>query len=509
MHRRAVVVACVIAVARGGIAIRLFLLGASQAGFLNADEAYAGIQTRRIAEGDRPIILRGIGYTSTIDGYVIAPFVQIIGGAASLFKFVASIWYAGTAVLLVLVLRRFTMDLRISRNTVIAAASALWLLPGAMMVLSLRPYMAYGSLPLFSTLLLWPSLDVTRHRLIMRRALVTGALAGFLFYLHPMMIASALAMLLTPTWVHRRQVVGWWLPVATAALIVNIPLLVYNARNYWPTFTPPPGEGSYLSRLWGITSELWPRSFGLMHLDGAWLLGGFGLVLFIGLLGLAAVGIYHLIAQGPIGWALAVPATATWPLFALLSSSAFVSDGRYTTVGYVPLVVVIAVGGHAAVTAISRRVRATHTMQALLATTMCTAWIAVLGMAWWSDNAGPRVDDPNARLREATTVISDAGISHVAGNFWHVLPIEFLSDGDIHAAVAGHPWGAYLDWRPNLPWAVMFPERQIEVAEQPDDAVAFVFEAGDEQVGVMRRPSADYQRIAIGPTIVYLPAWDT
>lgn len=509
MRRKTVFIACVIAVALGGIAIRLLLLGTSQAGFFNADEAYAGIQARRIVEGDRPIILRGIGYTSTIDAYLVAPFIGIIGGAASLFKFVASIWYAGTAVVLALALRRFTAELHISPNTVAAAASALWLLPGAMMVLSLRPYMAYGSLPLFSTLLLWSSLDATRHRLIMRRAIVTGALAGFLFYLHPMMVAPALAMLLTPTWMHRRCVIGWWLPVATSAVVVNIPLLVYNARNHWPTFTPPPGEGSYLSRLWGIASELWPRSFGLMHLDGSWLLGGFGLVLFLGLLGLAAIGSRHLLAQGPVGWALAVPAIVTWPLFAVLSSSAFFSDGRYTIVGYVPVIAVIATGGQAVIAAIARWLRATRTIHTLVATTLCAAWVAVPGMAWWSENAGPRVNDPNARLQAATTVISEAGVSHVAGNFWHVLPIEFLSDGDIHAAVAGHPWGAYLDWRPHLPWAVMFPERQIEVAAQPDDAVAYVFEAGDEQVGVMRRPPADYERVAIGSTIVYLPAWDT
>ena len=55
-------------------------------------------------------------------------------------------------------------------------------------------------------------------------------------------------------------------------------------------------------------------------------------------------------------------------------------------------------------------------------------------------------------MRAVTELLESENIGYAAGNYWHVHPVEFLLSGDIHIVVAGHPWGAYLDWRPQLPW---------------------------------------------------------
>ncbi|MGA0269892.1 MAG: hypothetical protein ACO3ME_06325, partial [Ilumatobacteraceae bacterium] len=81
----------------------------------------------------------------------------------------------------------------------------------------------------------------------------------------------------------------------------------------------------------------------------------------------------------------------------------------------------------------------------------------------------------------------------------------YLSAGDIHGAVAGHPWGAYLEWRPELPWAVLFPARQPEIAAQPDPEVAYIFDASDEQIGTLRMAPEAYTRHQIGSSVVYIP----
>jgi hypothetical protein len=132
-------------------------------------------------------------------------------------------------------------------------------------------------------------------------------------------------------------------------------------------------------------------------------------------------------------------------------------------------------------------------------------WIIAGGIFWLRANAGPTVDDPNARMRAVTELLKSENIDYAAGNYWHVQPVEYLSAGDIHVAVAGHPWGAYLEWRPELPWAVLFPARQPEIAAQPDTEVAYIFDASDEQIGTLRMAPEAYTRHQIGSSVVYIP----
>ena len=55
-----------------GLSLRVWLTSRAISE-MNSDEFYTGLQAMAILEGDRPIILRGIGYTAVVDSYLLAP----------------------------------------------------------------------------------------------------------------------------------------------------------------------------------------------------------------------------------------------------------------------------------------------------------------------------------------------------------------------------------------------------------------------------------------------------
>lgn len=132
-------------------------------------------------------------------------------------------------------------------------------------------------------------------------------------------------------------------------------------------------------------------------------------------------------------------------------------------------------------------------------------WVGVLVLPWIRANAGPQVDDPNERIRVLVETLEDEGFRYAAGNYWLMNPIEYQSNQRIHVAVAGHPWGALFPWRPKLPWGVSFAQRQVEVLSQGPLDVAYVFQAGDEQVAALPLPVEQYERREVMGAVLYLP----
>ena len=269
-----------------------------------------------------------------------------------------------------------------------------------------------------------------------------GFAAGFTFFLHPMTSPRLCRCSSSPHFEH----------VGDPHLLdpgddrrghANLGFLVWNVKNNWLSLAVPPANDTYTERLPRIFSGLIPRAVGLMNTNGTWTLGAFSVVLYVIVLACSAVGVITLLRRSWHGAVIAIPALLVWPMLAGLSSTWFVADGRYAIVGFPQLVMVTVFGLHTIARQLQSMINGetVRHIGAALPASFAVIWIVAGGIFWLRANAGPAVDDPNARMRAVTELLESESINYAAGNYWHVQPVEYLSGGDIHVAVAGHPWG--------------------------------------------------------------------
>lgn len=464
-----------------GIVARWWVLG-TRLGQLSADEAYTGLQAFRILDGDWPIVIEGQAYTAVFDSYILAPIVALFGASVVAVKWITSLWWFAASVVVGSVTSRVA-----GRTAGVLAMILCWIAPGALLVLSTRGYEGYG-LGLLVTVVVSVfarrSAEEDGPRSL--TSVLLGLGGGLVFYIHPMFLATTLPMMLVPAWVHRRRLTSWWMPVVAGAIAINIPFFAWNVRNGWASFSQPtPTDVGYLDRLTGLFGGLLPRSFGLRDGDGSWVLPWPITVAVVGLLvAVTVVGLAHLWKHSLGGKILVVPLIACWPILATFSNLAFVADGRYGIIPFPFLVIAIAVG-------LGRM--ATSVRSVVVPSAAVLVWFGLLVVPWLDSNAGSRIGDPNADVEGVISVLDDAGVDSVSGNFWWVLPVEYLSGRDIRGAVAGDPY------------AVRVVDSQTIVTVTPDDEVAFIFSKGDEQTDVLRLPINSYRRVEVGAAVVYLP----
>ncbi len=486
-----------------GYAIRGYLLG-TKFGELNADEAFTGLQALEIAKGDLPIVYRGIGYTGIVDSYVFAPFTMLFGARVVPLKLLTSLWWIASSVVMFHVVRSIRRDSGCEHPDRWAwlGAGMLWLTPGAMMVVSIRAWEAYGLLlaTTFASAYMVRRV-VLKESNVRRDVLWAGALLGFAFYLHPMTLAAVIPITLVPCWTFRRRVRNWWIPALGAAVFVNIPFLAWNVKNDWLSLSQPsPPMNSTWDRLSSFFTGLLPRAFGFMNMDGSWIWGAVSVVIYLLALALMVLGVTVLVRKVPGGLVFALPAVLCWPILSLFNNMWFVEDGRYSSVGFPFLVVAMVVG----LADIARRLLPRFTGRSAFAVALAV-WLGVLVLPWSKVNAGPRVEDPNERIRVLVEILEDEDFRYAAGNYWLMNPIEYQSNQRIHVAVHGHPWGVLFPWRPKLPWGVSFAQRQVEVLSQDPLDIAYVFLAGDERLEVLPLPVEQYERREVMGAVMYLP----
>ena len=480
-----------------GLLVRFHLLR-TPVGMLNSDEAYTGLQAMSILQGDLPVVLRGAGYTAIVDSYFFVPFVWIFGAHVVPLKLLSSLWWSGAAVLMYVLAKRF-----VGRSWGLLAASMVWVAPGALMLLSTRAYEAYGLGLLTSVFTAFATIRVlTGAELHRRWVMLAGAGAGLAFYLHPMFIAVALPIVTVPCWVYRREIRRWWFPAVCSAVFVNLPLLLWNVRNSWPSLSQPaPATEPALTRLCRFFTGLLPRSFGLKNPGGEWIWGSASIVLYVTFLGLIVWGLVGLVRLGVRGLVVALPAILCWPILSLFSNMGFVDDGRYAIVGFPFLIIALVVGVRSVVVLIKWPVM-TGYIAPIIAAVM---WAGIFLIPWVKDYAPDVVDDPNADVQAIVDVLLADNFEYAAGNYWVTLRIEYQSDRQVLTALAGHPWGAIFPWQPQFPWGVRFPQAQAEVMSADPSAVAYVFLPGDEQVDILRLPIEEYERREVGGAVLYLP----
>lgn len=475
------VLACLAIAFAVGVLVRWWLLGASQ-GAVSADEAYTGLQALRILDGDVPLVIEGQAYTAVFDSYFLAPIFWLFGPSVLVLKLLPMVWWFIASGLLL----RIAMGLR-GRAVGVVTGSLFWVAPGCLIVLSTRAYEGYG-IGVVAVLVacLTAQRSVNEPESVLRTAVITGAASGLAFYAHPMYAAVVLPLLLVPSFVHRAEWRRWWLPVGASALFVNVPLLVWNLRNDWATLDQPADNGStYMGRLVVQFSQVIPRVMGLRDLDGSWTLSRLvvGMVL-VAFAVLVTVGLIDLLRGEPAGRVVASAVVLCWPILAIFRNTNFFADGRYGIV-FFPFVLVAFV--------IGLRLVAVGIRWITVGAVVFVVWCLVLIVPWVDANQGPRRGDPNVDASEVVKLAESRGFDSIAGSFWWVLPVEYLSDRRIRGGVEGEPL------------TVRLPDSQAMVESTPDDELPYVFSAGDEQTNVMRMPIGSYERVEIGDAVVYLP----
>lgn len=501
-HVRPSTVAAIAFVALAGVLARRVVLR-SPSGRLNSDEAYLGIEAFEVLVGRFPIVLGGTVYTAVFEAYLFAPWVAVVGAGILPLKLVAmTFWAIASLVIAAIAHRIVSLDEsvrsgRAARLAALAAGTAAWVTPGALLTVSTNAYASYAS-----GMAVTATAFLVAHRLVdhpdpgRRLPLMLGVLAGAGFWMHPMFLSTLVPMLAVVVIRHRRSARVWiWTTIG--GLIGCGPLLIWNAANAWPSLTSPVEvEGSYTERLSTFLRDLVPRAFGLRDGRLEWMLGPvLGPLLYVALLGAALGGaiVAFRSTTRPSRFLLPAVLAGVFPIMALFPPLIFANDGRYGIVSFPFLVVALAVASTWLARWSSRFAERTG-----------GSVIVVAGvLLWLGAFVGPHLQllldgtdgDPNAPVHEVVDRLRAADIAHVYGSYWRVLPVEFVGDRAITGGVLA-------------PFPVRFPERQAEVeavgAATPE-RVAFVFQPSDEDPSRLWLPVGEYRREVVGDTVLYLP----
>jgi hypothetical protein len=274
-----------------------------------------------------------------------------------------------------------------------------------------------------------------------------------------------------------------------AAVAVNVPFLVWNAKNSWPSLDQPPNDSgfTYTDRLRGFFTGLLPRDLGVRRLgaQGDWLFGRpLGVLVVLIVLGAAAYGAVRLVRADPWrGAVLAAPLVTSWLLMAGLTNLSFVDDGRYGIIVF-PVLVLCAVAG------VEPLLRNLPSFSWLL---IAGLWVLVCTIPFLHAEAGTDLGDPNEQTQALIDAIENAGFDRVAGNYFAVLPIEYMSDARIRTAVAGNPY------------VIRLPDTQRLVDATPPERLAYVFAPGPIDPSWVKLPLDQYRTVDVAGYTLYFP----
>lgn len=480
---RLVTALAIVVVGIAGSVLRALVLR-SPAGEMNADEAYTGLQARAIADGELAIVVSGNTYSAVIESYLLAPVLVVTGTGVLPLKMVPIVFWA-IAALVSYGAGRYLMGHRVG----LIAASLVWLAPGALLVVSTMAYVGYASGMAVVVATLWASaVLIDAERPDHRRSALLGALAGLGVYLHPMYLAVLVPLVVPTAWVHRASLRSFWVPFTAAGVMVNLPFLLWNAVNGWPSLTTQNAlPGSYRERLEVFAVELVPRGYGLRSVGFDWVHGRtLGLLVYVLLVAAAVAGATLVVRRSErrSRWLLPLALVTVWPLMALFSPLIWSQDGRYNVISF-PLVAL-------AVAAVAGAVHVDAWRAAALGAAAVVLWAAVL--VW------PHADryvltarvDPNEPLTELVEFLEAHDVDRIAGSYWRVLLVEYATDRSIIGAVI-HPF------------PVRFPERQRVVEDTPASELVFVLAIEADDPGVLWMPVEEYERDVVGRSVVYRP----
>lgn len=467
-----------------GIVLRWAVLR-SASGALNSDEAFTGLSAFGVLDGRFPIVIDGNRYSAVLETYLFAPVLGITGPSILVVKLIPITFWAVAACLTYLAGDRIA-----NRRVGAVAGTFVWIAPGALLVVSTLAYVGYalGMAVVVATLMV-ASIVIDRDRPSIAASATFGALAGLAFYIHPMYLTVLVPLSIPVAWHHRRRWREFWLPFVGAGVLVNVPFLLWNAVNGFPSLEVQNGlPGTYTDRLDAFARELVPRGYGLRDISFHWVLGqNAGWLAYAVLIAATVAGCVSMIrsSERRSRWLVPITLIAVWPLMALFSPLIWSVDGRYNVISF-PFVAIAVASILLALPALTPRAASAA------AVGIVVVWGAVYVWPHTADVAADRPTDPNGPLFELVDYLDSEGIDRVAGSYWRVLTVEFASDRRIIGAVSA-------------PDPVRFPDRQRAVEATSPDDVAFVFPPWAEDPGALWQPSGGYERVVVGDTVVYLP----
>lgn len=483
--RRIAITVAIVAVAVLGAVLRALVLR-SPIAELNSDEAYTGLQARSIVDGDLAIVVAGNAYTAVLESYLLAPVLVLTGTEVLPLKMVPIVFWA-VASLVTYGAGSYLAGRRVG----IIAAALVWLAPGALLVVSTTAYVGYASGMAVVVATLWASaVVIDAERADPRRTALLGALAGLGMYIHPMYLAVLVPLVAPTVWVHRADLRRFWFPFVGAGVAVNLPFLAWNAVNGWPSLTTQNAlPGTYLERLRVFAVELVPRGYGLRSIGFEWVHGRtIGLLVYAVLIVAAVAGAVSMVRRSdrPSRWLLPLALVTVWPLMALFSPLIWSQDGRYNVIAFPLVALAVAAASLAWPDGRGRQV---------LGISVVVLWVAVLVWPHTSRYVLTERVDPDQPLTELVEFLEANGVDRIAGSYWRVLLVEYVTDREIVGAVF-HPF------------PVRFPERQRIVEATPPTDVTFVLAIEADTPEVLWLPVDRYERQVVGRSVVYLPLSD-
>ncbi len=466
-------------VAFAGLALRAWIL-LTPTGVLNSDEAVTGLSAMNVARGRFDLLIPDSYYTVIVESYLFSPVVKVFGGRIVLLKlmpivlwFVASVLGAGIA-------RRLTGE-----RAALAAFAGLWLIPGAMLVISTRAYLAYAGGLVVVLGAMWTMLVVVGDGPLRWRSALAGVLTGLAFMQHPIYLCVLGPAAVVVTAAHRRAWREWHVPAAVGFLVGCGPWLVWNVLHDFASLHETDADPStYTGRVSGYFRHVIPRDFGLIDPAGRWILGRpLGIFVYAVLVAVAVFAVVRLIQSGPGGRLVAIPAVAGWFALGVFQHTSFVVDGRYGIAAFPLVVICLAtlLGGSSSTS-----------LGTLGRVAVAAGWVGLLLVPYQVHTIGTRLGDPNAANAALVRALDEHGITHLKGSYWIVLPVSYATDERIASAVF-------------YPWPVRYPHLQQRVDAASPDAVAVAFEAGSFNKDLLVMPADRYRRLDLPGIELYIP----
>lgn len=453
-------------------------------GYLNSDEAFTGLMAREIADGHLLWIFPGQSYQGTLEAFAAAAVTPFFGPSAALLKLVSAGFWFAAAILIDLASRRIMG----SRPGV--AFAVVWLMSGAMVVLSANSLAGYGAGLLCCSFGYWMwgrTNDSSGWRVIALAGLGFGAAV----WQAPTFLPTALVFLGVSVLVPAHRTIRRLGAFGAGMLVGVLPLVAFNAAHEWSGLDmPPAGDFGYVDRLRIVVTELLPRFFGMRLRAGSWTLGATLSILYLAfVVGACAFAAVRSWTPRPLARPIAVLAVANVILLSGFSTTWYAVDARYA-ISFVPVVALL----------LAWSLSALADRAGPVAWVIPMAFVVVLAAAtpiYRDAQLRPPgydfafVGDANADAAPVIDAIGQRGLTCALGDYWTAPRIAYLSGGDISASA-------------EPPSIVRLREPYDEIARQPGRYVriAPVGFPSDTQYAA----EAGWQRLEVAGTAIYVPS---
>lgn len=411
-------------VAFAGLLVRWWL-SVSALGFLNGDEGLSALSAFDALHGQPHLIIGASNYGGMLDVVVLAPLLKLFGAHVWLMRIVATAIFAAAAGAASWA-ARVLFDVRDSW----IIGGMLWLMSGAMVLLSITMYLGYNSGLLFMVLSLGLLMRLANEPRSKGTFFAAGITAGIAVWGHPLYVVPLIPAMLALMVIRRADIRGWFVPLAGGAVIGMSPLLIWNAMNGWASIlhNPPPLEiTTYRQRLEIVVVQLLPRAFGFRGQAGDWLYPRrLSLLAFAGLLVLIHAGFVVLARRSRAGIVVAASGMFGIPLVAAFPALFWSADARYAIVIAVPWLMGLGVW----VDLLLRRRRAVAIRAA--------GFVLLFGMLTtgkWVHRYARVQADANGQSVAMVKALDARGIRGVTGTYWTVYRISFFSNDRIVAFI--------------------------------------------------------------------------